>query len=81
MRCDKLFGSMGYVVQISERFQEALIEALGVKGGKEEKMEEKGLDAQTMENRNAWLIVKWSSIFLYSINLSSGLYEIKYSEI
>jgi hypothetical protein len=34
-----------------------------------------------MENRNVWLIVKWSSIFLYSINLSLKLYEIKYNEI
>jgi hypothetical protein len=87
MRTNKLFGSMGYVVQISEKFQEVLLNALTVKERKDLKMnekgsaEEKGLDVETMENRNVWLIVKWSSIFLYSINLSSSLYEIKYSEI
>ncbi len=87
MRTDKLFGSMGYVVQISEKFQEVLLHTLKGKEGKDSKMNEKGnneekrLDVETMENRNVWLIVKWSSIFLYSISLSSSLYEIKYSEI
>jgi hypothetical protein len=41
MRTDKMFGSMGYVVQISEKFQTVLIDALKPKHGK---VEDKILD-------------------------------------
>lgn len=67
---------MGYVVQISENFREQLMDKL-----EDEEEEGPEIDTHTKENRNVWLIVKCSGIYLYGINLAVKLWEISYDKI
>ena len=56
MKTNVFYGSISFVVQISQWFRKFLI-----KFGEE--------DEESYDNRNCWLIIKYDSMHLYSISL------------
>lgn len=68
MKQNVFFGSISFVVQISQWFREYL-----KKFGEEEE--------DHYDNRNCWLIIKYDSMHLYSISLRNCIFSFDYQQL
>jgi hypothetical protein len=68
MKSNVFFGSVSFLVQISHWFRKYLM-----KFGQE--------DEDSYDNRNCWLIIKYDSMHLYSISLTTCIYSFNYDEL
>lgn len=68
MRDKIFFGAISFVVQISQWFRKYLI-----KYGQE--------DEDSYDDRNCWLIIKYDSMHLYSISLTTCIFTFNYHEL
>jgi hypothetical protein len=68
MKDNVFFGSVPFLVQISQWFRNYLI-----RYGNEEE--------DSYDNRNCWLIIKYNSMHLYSISLTTCIFSFTYDEL